>query len=564
MPRDGGGTYTLPAGNPVIPGTIIETTWANPTMDDIAAALTDSLSRTGSGGMIVPFLNADGTVNLPGISWANQQNMGFYRPGLDEMRVSVAANDKARWTSDALNPMDIFVGGMWVAVMNEGGDYAPTGNWDWSGAASFLYSNPIILSGADVSISLRETGGTADEGVWNFRADADKFVLASATDGAPLVDVENAIEITRVGTAIGPWTLRGGQWDFSAASRLLTVTVDGSGAKLLSTLGGLDLDAVGSSVALFGDGKLRFIASSIASQVDVFADGNSDTEPHTVQLKDSSGNLKGDWGWTSAEAKMHIFNRINGQDFELGHDSFAGVPRVFLFSDPDAQATLTGITLVELRVGTGGELAFQGVANGKASQFFNNVEVTRTVTAANGGLEVNNLDTGVGFERALTESDIGAVTGLPAVRGCLAYRNSNQSTTSGVWTTVLFTNEAYDTDNIHVSGANNNRLTVPAGVVRVRLKGSVQFFANFNGARGMRIRKNGALISADDDRTSFIPYSSASSHLQNVMDHGFYIMTGIIRVAGGDWFELQAIQFSTIALNILAGRPWFEMEIIEE
>lgn len=406
MPRDGGGTYTLPAGNPVIPGTIIETTWANPTMNDIAAALTDSLSRTGSGGMIVPFLNADGTVNLPGISWANQQNMGFYRPNLDEMRVSVAANDKARWTSDALNPMDIFVGGMWVAVMNEGGDYAPTGNWDWSGAASFIYSNPIILSGADVSISLRETGGTADEGVWNLRANDDKFVLASATDGAPLVDVENAIEIARVGTAIGPWTLKGGEWNFSAASRLLTVTVDGSGAKLLSTLGGLDLDAVSSSVSLFGDGKLRFIASSIASQVDVFADGNSETEPHTVQLKDSSGNLKGDWGWTSAEAKMHIFNRINGQDFELGHDSFAGNPRVFLFSDPDAQATLTGITLVELRVGTGGELVFQGVANGKASQFFNNVEVTRTVTAANGGLEINNTDTGGGFERALTTADI--------------------------------------------------------------------------------------------------------------------------------------------------------------
>ena len=49
--RDSSGTYSLPAGNPVVSGTIIETAWANPTMSDIASALTDSLSRSGKGGM---------------------------------------------------------------------------------------------------------------------------------------------------------------------------------------------------------------------------------------------------------------------------------------------------------------------------------------------------------------------------------------------------------------------------------------------------------------------------------------------------------------------------------
>lgn len=48
MPRDINGTYTLPPGNPVIPNTIIATNWANTTMDDIAAALTGSLSVDGS------------------------------------------------------------------------------------------------------------------------------------------------------------------------------------------------------------------------------------------------------------------------------------------------------------------------------------------------------------------------------------------------------------------------------------------------------------------------------------------------------------------------------------
>lgn len=47
MPRDGSGTFTLASGNPVVPNTIIETNWANPTLSDIAAALTDSVSASG-------------------------------------------------------------------------------------------------------------------------------------------------------------------------------------------------------------------------------------------------------------------------------------------------------------------------------------------------------------------------------------------------------------------------------------------------------------------------------------------------------------------------------------
>ena len=340
MPRDGGGTYTLPAGNPVIPGTIIETTWANPTMSDIGAALTDSLSRTGSGGMLVPFQNADGSVSLPGITWSNQQNMGFYRPNLDEMRVSVAAVDKARWTSDANDPMDIFVGGMWVAVLNEGGSYALTGDWDFSGANSFIGPNPFIISGADAAMSIRETGGTADEGVWNLRANDDKFVLASATDGAPLTDVENAFEIARVGTAIGPWTFRGGQYDFSdvAASRLLQLVVDGSGVHLTATVGGLDLDAVAASVNLFQDGTLRAL-TALNGTFRVLSDGNTDTEKRMIQLEDSSGNVRGEWGWTNTEARMHLENFVNGQDFELRGRTFGGNPRTFFFADPDAETT---------------------------------------------------------------------------------------------------------------------------------------------------------------------------------------------------------------------------------
>jgi microcystin-dependent protein len=60
MPRNSQGLYTLPAGNPVVPNTLIEANWANPTMDDIAAALTGSLPRDGSAPMTGPLTLASG------------------------------------------------------------------------------------------------------------------------------------------------------------------------------------------------------------------------------------------------------------------------------------------------------------------------------------------------------------------------------------------------------------------------------------------------------------------------------------------------------------------------
>ena len=47
MSRNGSGTYNLPAGNPVVTGTTITSTWANTTLSDIANALTGSVSADG-------------------------------------------------------------------------------------------------------------------------------------------------------------------------------------------------------------------------------------------------------------------------------------------------------------------------------------------------------------------------------------------------------------------------------------------------------------------------------------------------------------------------------------
>jgi hypothetical protein len=102
MPRNGSGTYTLPAGNPVVSGTVIDSDWANDTLADMANEITNSLSRTGAGGMLAAFRVADGTVNTPGLAFTNETNTGLYRAASGEIWFTVGGVAVAQITANGL------------------------------------------------------------------------------------------------------------------------------------------------------------------------------------------------------------------------------------------------------------------------------------------------------------------------------------------------------------------------------------------------------------------------------------------------------------------------------
>jgi hypothetical protein len=77
MSRNASGTYSLIAGNPVVTGTVISSTWANNTLNDIATALTDSLDRTGKGAMTAALKLASGSAALPGLTFDSANNAGL-------------------------------------------------------------------------------------------------------------------------------------------------------------------------------------------------------------------------------------------------------------------------------------------------------------------------------------------------------------------------------------------------------------------------------------------------------------------------------------------------------
>jgi hypothetical protein len=102
MPRNASGVYTLPAGNPVEPGTTIDSAWANDTLEDLANEITNSLSRTGAGGMLAPFRIADGTITGPGLSFLNETNTGLYRSGAGSAWMSVLGVNVAQFSTVGL------------------------------------------------------------------------------------------------------------------------------------------------------------------------------------------------------------------------------------------------------------------------------------------------------------------------------------------------------------------------------------------------------------------------------------------------------------------------------
>ena len=98
MSRDGSGNYTLPVGNPVVSGTIIDVNWANPTMADIAQQLNNVVTRDGVLGPLVPIPMPDGTQALPGVSFKLAPGTGLWR---EAAKAGYSYNGVAAWYKDS-------------------------------------------------------------------------------------------------------------------------------------------------------------------------------------------------------------------------------------------------------------------------------------------------------------------------------------------------------------------------------------------------------------------------------------------------------------------------------
>lgn len=133
MSRNSSGTYTLPNA-PFTPNTPIRSSITNSNNDDIASALTDSLSRTGLGGMqtALPLATA-------GFFYSADPNTGMSRPSADTQEITVGGQNWTFTTTDLTAPGGVSL----LALVGEVRLFAlktpPTG---WI----FLYGQPCTGS----------------------------------------------------------------------------------------------------------------------------------------------------------------------------------------------------------------------------------------------------------------------------------------------------------------------------------------------------------------------------------------------------------------------------------
>lgn len=152
MPRDGvNGQYTLPSGNPVQPDTVIESIWANTTMQDIGNALTQSIAVDGQ---------TVATANLPmggfrhtNISDPSQRNqyasLGMVQDGTHQRIQNITGVDNLAGT--LVGGATVYVAGALVSLYAPALNTGPmTLSYNGIGARSLVNSNGLPLGPGEI------------------------------------------------------------------------------------------------------------------------------------------------------------------------------------------------------------------------------------------------------------------------------------------------------------------------------------------------------------------------------------------------------------------------------
>ena len=151
MARNGSGIYILPPSNPVVSGTVIESDWANDTMADLAAALTQSLSYDGQ---TVPIANLPmGGFRHTGVGEPTSRNqyvnLGMVQDGRHQRVTSLTGVDNLIGT--LIGGATAYVAGALVSFFAPGTNTgAMTLNYNGIGPRSLTDSNGLALSAGEI------------------------------------------------------------------------------------------------------------------------------------------------------------------------------------------------------------------------------------------------------------------------------------------------------------------------------------------------------------------------------------------------------------------------------
>ena len=161
---------------------------------------------------------------------------------------------------------------------------------------------------------------------------------------------------------------------------------------------------------------------------------------------------------------------------------------------------------------------------------------------------VNSGASGLEFIDAPSGSSDSASEGA-TFGGALVSRTSNTgSQTASQFNTIVWQRTEYEKGEWWTSSAAT-RFTVPSGIGRIQIVGSIRAHASGSGEMALRVIKNGNFA---------VGTGQASGAISSAVAGQITVTTAVLEVSSGDYFELQA--FGTVAYTIQSDRSFFSIE----
>ena len=430
MPRNGSGVYSLPAGNPVVTATTIQSTWANSTLNDVSDALTGSVARDGSGGMTGALRLADGSIAIPGVAFSAETTTGFSRPATNVLVGSVGGLEKFR-----LNASGASVTG--TLGVSAAATFSTT--LAVTGAATF--STTLAVTGAaTLSSTLAVTGTTTLTGAATLTANP---TLSAGTangvlylDGSKVATSGSALTFDGTNLGItGTTTLSAltasTALALNASKNVVSVTNTGTGDNVLATNPVLVTPALGTPQSGVLTNCTSIPVANATGTLPIANGGTGSTATAYCALGSNvSGTLPVANGGTGVTSSTGTGSTVLSTSPVLVTPSL-GTPTAL---------TLTSATGLPLTTGVTGTLPIANGGTGSTSTTYCALgsNVSGTLPVANGGTGVTS-STGTGS----TVLSISPTLTTPALGAATATTPSAGANGTGVATTAFVQNRAW-------------------------------------------------------------------------------------------------------------------------